>query len=1384
MGRFEWSGELRRATATVLADELSFGQWRLDGLAAEARIANSRFELHRFELRGMGALLAATASFPISGDGEVAADVRLDGLDLQALPLGLPTAFDGIVTGRVRAAGSTGQTSAELEVEWQPAAPGALPPLSVTGTVSSGRLWLEARPAELAGGTLEARVAVPLGDVPRPDWLWPLAPDGAASAVVEADRVRLQPLLALAGIEAPPLEVASGLHLEVLWQLWGDGPRHAELSLPGLEASTSGETLRARGPLRLQYRDGKVAVQPFELEGEVSRAQGEAQLELGDGAGWASAELVIGPSWLRLMPFDLDATGAVEARLRIGGLPDAPEARIELEQRDGELVMRDPPVRVTDFAAEVVFSDGVWSIPDGSADVNRGRVLLGGEWNVETGQGVIFGIEDVAFLLPEGILTRWEGAVVVEPAGDRTARVIGELMMDGGLWNQEVDLQAVLFEDEVETGTTAELMYDVVVDVEVYGRGALEVENNLGDFEIRWHVLDIGGTLAEPMIEGELTLVPGGVITLTGAAVEIARGTIRFTGEPGTAPEVEVIPARGAFAIGDGGGAGFDTDLLLRRGVAGSLGSALGLRNESLAPATIAVETLSDPSTNYLISRQIGRYVALFLAADLTDVQQRTMLLQLSNWRPIPGLAVQGIDDSRSGAGFAVIERLSWGGTVSERPRIRRVRFEGDWPLGRRRLKRALQLESGQPYDPFLVFVGRVRLERELARAGYYRARVDGSVSEDPRLPGLSFTVEPGPRRELAFHGGDLPVKVRRDVTARYRPPPAQDRAFAEMRHVVREYLDAVHHPNATVEVVQQGDAVVVRIDRGPEVVFEGPRTDGVAEDAEQTLQRLLGSAAELAVLARERPEALQRAERLLSLEGYVEPTVRRVRLEKLEQHRTLVHLEVAHGGRAVVGDVVVIGRDPLRAVMLDDLPITVGMPARGGALAAVERRLRDVYRDEGYTEVEVEGRIVGEGELREVVLEIDPGRQHRVAEVRIGGRRHISESLLRKGIVLEEGDLVRPRTINRSIVQLAGFAPIARVDVETEDAGPGEVDFDIHVTERPRWTVGAGARWSADTGLLGLFDLRDDGLFQRGFSLNLRGLVGSERTSLGLIGSLPRAPGGRWSTSLTLSYRDVPSITEPDRVQEKSRSASVEATVRLRESLAMRGYYLFDDRVSSSLAVDPLPSGERRVRQTTLGWQAIINRLDDPLDPRRGYYLAADVGWSTPALGGDVEALRTLFTASRASAPKSGWTWARTLRLGWAEPLDDEPLEEQVRFFAGGEASIRGFERDLVGPVATRTDGSLRPLGGAALFVLNEEIRIPVWRHETYGIFRIAAFADIGQIWPGWSDAGFDLAVGVGLGLRWNSPVGPVWADMAWPVADVRGDDGPKFYLGLGRPF
>jgi translocation and assembly module TamA len=155
------------------------------------------------------------------------------------------------------------------------------------------------------------------------------------------------------------------------------------------------------------------------------------------------------------------------------------------------------------------------------------------------------------------------------------------------------------------------------------------------------------------------------------------------------------------------------------------------------------------------------------------------------------------------------------------------------------------------------------------------------------------------------------------------------------------------------------------------------------------------------------------------------------------------------------------------------------------------------------------------------------------------------------------------------------------------------------------------------------------------------------------------------------------------------------------------------------------------------------------------------------------------MVSGSLAASPWTGWTWVQTVRFGAAEPLRGTVLDPTVRFFAGGQGSIRGFDFESVGPGFETSEGSV-PLGGGALFILNEELRTPLWKS-----LRGALFVDTGQVWPSWDDAGWQLSTSVGLGLRWSTPVGLVWGDVAWPVANVGiSSRDPKFYFGIGRPF
>jgi outer membrane translocation and assembly module TamA len=310
---------------------------------------------------------------------------------------------------------------------------------------------------------------------------------------------------------------------------------------------------------------------------------------------------------------------------------------------------------------------------------------------------------------------------------------------------------------------------------------------------------------------------------------------------------------------------------------------------------------------------------------------------------------------------------------------------------------------------------------------------------------------------------------------------------------------------------------------------------------------------------------------------------------------------------------------------------------------------------------------------------------------------------------------------------------------------------------------------------------VRDDNLFARGVSMNLRGSWASNEQRLFLVGALPPVPGGRISLISTIGYREGDAPDQPDLLAQEELLASLEAQYAMRGNSQIGAYYRWTDTRTFDKVFDPQnPIPSNTVRLGVLGARTVVDRFDNLFDPRAGWAMTSDLGWSSQRVGSDFEYVSWLTNISLALTPFGSATWVQTARVGVAEPLQGQNLIRDVRFFAGGQSSIRGFDLNSVGPLTFGVDFSLVPAGGGALFILNEELRVPVW-----GNLRAAVFTDIGQVWESWRDADAELSVGAGVGLRWSTPIGPLWADVAWPVANVGiSSTKPKFYLGIGRPF
>ncbi len=110
---------------------------------------------------------------------------------------------------------------------------------------------------------------------------------------------------------------------------------------------------------------------------------------------------------------------------------------------------------------------------------------------------------------------------------------------------------------------------------------------------------------------------------------------------------------------------------------------------------------------------------------------------------------------------------------------------------------------------------------------------------------------------------------------------------------------------------------------------------------------------------------------------------------------------------------------------------------------------------------------------------------------------------------------------------------------------------------------------------------------------------------------------------------------------------------------------------------------------------------------------------------------------------------------LGLADVGDFNKYPNSLRFFAGGDQSVRGYDWKSLGPVDDVDD----VVGGKNVVTASIE-----YNHKISQQWIAAAFIDTGNAY---NDEFNKLYYGAGFGARWISPVGLVRADMGWPIND-----------------
>jgi len=185
-----------------------------------------------------------------------------------------------------------------------------------------------------------------------------------------------------------------------------------------------------------------------------------------------------------------------------------------------------------------------------------------------------------------------------------------------------------------------------------------------------------------------------------------------------------------------------------------------------------------------------------------------------------------------------------------------------------------------------------------------------------------------------------------------------------------------------------------------------------------------------------------------------------------------------------------------------------------------------------------------------------------------------------------------------------------------------------------------------------------------------------------------------------------------------------------------------------------------------------------DVFVPDQGTLASIAAEWAARMLGSQVDFLKVTGSVAGFWGIWSGGVLAAGFRTGLIAPLgttDEIPI--QVRFFNGGDDTVRSFAEDELGP----KDSTGAPIGGEAATTLSLELR-----QRLRGNLEGALFYDVGNVETDWRDyLDFrDLRTGLGVGLRYLLPIGHLRIDVARNPSPRDEEDDWVLHFAVGMAF
>jgi translocation and assembly module TamA len=441
---------------------------------------------------------------------------------------------------------------------------------------------------------------------------------------------------------------------------------------------------------------------------------------------------------------------------------------------------------------------------------------------------------------------------------------------------------------------------------------------------------------------------------------------------------------------------------------------------------------------------------------------------------------------------------------------------------------------------------------------------------------------------------------------------------------------------------------------------------------------------------------------------------------------------------------------DPAIAGIAASLPVKVGDRLVHADYEKAKYQLREAAVDTGYRDaryLKSEVRVVQADDEAVVILHLDTGNKAYFGPVRFEGG-NVSDELLRRFIPFKTGDVWSTRqllVLQRGLVDSGYFLSVNIVPQEPV-AGSNQVPITVSLTPYKLQKYSFGLGYSTNLGIQGSVGWLHRRINPDGHHISAETSVSPVRQEANATYYIPLANPRTDVLEFSGIYHHEDTEDVKTQVSELRLSRNIKRG-DWREVLSV-GYKHEVDDLADGAGVSNLliPKGT---------WTLV--EADNRLLSTEGFRIDLETSGSAQALLSDTSFLQGIISGKVVHALGDKGRLIMRGDIGATATGDFDNLPATVRFFTGGDNSVRGYAYKSLAP--ENDDGDL--IGGKYLLVGSVE-----YDYNVYKKWYLATFYDIGNAFNDVSS--INAASGAGVGIRWASPVGMVRVDVASALSEA----------------